>query len=263
MKSALPTWLRWLCSGALLLFGCAPANQPPATAAPESPADLSPSAPISSRPEWRERACDYPESREGPQPGLVALYIAATPAEIRAAHVDYRRPGEPPHTGRVSAEERVAESNVSAGLAALSVEGIEGTEVSYLVGSDEAARRGALEVVLEGPEAFRIWRVSPRMVEQLAAVSDPKGFGDRWAATLTQAHQDPPELTDTQKKLAVEMAQQHGGDTDGRTVENFDDDYLGHQYQPALWQGVACELAQLARFAVRTGRELYLTQYLD
>lgn len=152
---------------------------------------------------------------------------------------------------------------MSAGLAILSVEGIEGTEVSYLVGSDEAERRGALELVLEGPEAFRIWRVSPRVVEQLAAVSDPKGFGDRWAATLTEAHKDPPESTDDQKQQSLEVAKRLGLNTYGRTVENFDDDYVGHQYQPALWHGVACELAQLARFARQTGRDLYLTQYLD
>jgi len=54
-----------------------------------------------------------------------------------------------------------------------------------------------------------------------------------------------------------------GLNRDGLTVENFHDEYVGHRYEPALWRAVLCELSQLARFAVQTGRNLYLTQYLD
>src|SRR5688572_23672012 len=241
MNGALPTWIWWLGTGALVL-GCGPAPQAPVTPAPPAPAEPAPhsaesgaGAEIPAPPQWREQPCAYPESWEGPQPGLVALYIAATSAEIRAANVEYRPPGEAQASRPVSAEASDASFVAGVTLAKLSVEGIEGAEVAYLLGAEDAERRGAVAVVLEGPEDSRIWRVAPRVVEQLAAISDPREFGDRWAATLTEAHKDPPQLTDAQKKLALRIAQQLGGD-ERRTVENFDDDYVGHQYEPALWQ---------------------------
>jgi len=156
-----------------------------------------------------------------------------------------------------------ASFRVGAALAMLNVEGIAGTEVSFLAGSNVADQSPAVEVVLEGPDSFQIWRVNPRVVAQLAAVSDPDAFGAGWAAALTEAHASPPELTDEQKLQTLELAQRLGVNTYGRTVENFHDDYVGHHYEAALWQGVVCELAQLARFAVRTGRQLYLTRYID
>jgi hypothetical protein len=265
-----------LCLFASLLALAACRSEPPAAPVGQSMAVADcPKCPACAeelaRPSWQEHACKYPQDWVGPAQGGVALFLVATPEEIRAAHpglLPASDPGakqlsESPDPTDYSKPVRLDVSGMSeeGRLARIDIDGIEGLELSVLPG-DGAIVETELPAHLVGPLYRTIYEVPPAITTRLAGEKDHVAFGKRWAAALLEHSKVPPKLTPEQEEqMRQEIKKRFGRELAPEEMKWTPPDPDG--FREAGWVAVACELTQLARFAEKSGKRIYLELYAD